>query len=213
MRAGWLLPCLVLLSSCNQLFGLDAPADDGDGGDDGDAAATDGRNTDDDGGQTTDAADVAIDASAGIPGVVWAIDLDYISGSGRVRGYEASARFGVTETCSRVAVSGTCYAERCASVIPQTPAPNSNKITIEGNLRLVDLTADSNGVYAPVSGIDSGFFDDAITCGTYSEGGTVPVFNGTLVSPNLVTLASQALPSPSSPSLIVRSAGFNLQWA
>jgi hypothetical protein len=211
MRARRLLPCLVVLGGCNQLFGLDAPADD-DGGDDGDAATTDGRATDDDG-QTIDAQDIGIDARVGTPGVLWAIDLDYMTGSGRVRGYEAGATFGVTENCSRLAVSGTCFAERCTSVVPQTPAPNSGKITTEGNLRLLDLMPDANGVYTPLWGMDGGFFDDAITCGTYSVGNTVPAFNGTLVSPNLVTLSGQALPSPSTPSLIVRSGGFSMQWA
>jgi hypothetical protein len=209
MRARCLLPWLVVVAGCNQLFGLDAPVDDHDGG--GDAATTDGRPDDRDGGDAIDAGDIGIDASMGIPGVIWAVDLDYVSSSGAVRGYEASASFGSTESCARVAVSGTCYAEHCTSVLPELPAPDSKKITIEG-FSLVQLAADSNGIYAPVSGTGSAFFDDAVTCGLYSEGGSVPAFNGTLASTYLVTLSSPSIPSPSTPALVVRSAGLAMQW-
>jgi hypothetical protein len=208
MRVGALI--LLLVGGCNVVFGLEPADDDGTGGD----AAIDGAG--DDGGGDGDGGDV--DGPPGtIPGTVWALNVDQTLDKVVQAGFEATALFGPPNTsCTLLYSENTCRVEACTPLNQQLPAPNAGLVTIEGDLRLVNLEPDGVGLYPTLSGIDGGFFGAGVTLGAYSAGtngtGGVPAFSATLISPDPVSFSLGALPSQTSPTTILRATGLPLRW-
>jgi hypothetical protein len=183
MRAGWLL---LTLAGCNALFGLEPAQLGGDGG------------------ATVDADPGAPDAG-GIPGIVFGLSKDYTQDGSTVQHRSGEAFFGATD-CERVAEAGLCFARSCVPTDPVIPADHAGTITIEGDLALVDLVPDPEGLYPRVDGFDGRLFNAGITVGVYSTGGDIPAFSSTLTAPSTITFTT---PMPLS---IQRAQGLELAW-